>query len=132
MCNIITPSLHSKITVISDRGIDGLVAYQGYGRGIDLDFIGGLTSKVTNGLSPDLTILLDISPEISKIRTATRPIKEIDRFDMESLSFLKRVRLGYLNNVKESERFKIVDGDLPILTIHQIIIEEVVKLCKLK
>jgi len=90
----VLPDLQSGAVVIIDRFTDSTLAYQGFGRGIDLDFIKELNRFATNGLEPDITFLLDVEPEIAltRLRGKTK---------FENLSFLKRVRDGYIEIAKE-------------------------------
>ena len=69
---VIKPALHRGELVISDRFAGASVAYQGYGRGLELPFIKSLTERVTGGLRPDLTLLLDLEPEAGLARVAGR------------------------------------------------------------
>ncbi|MGC8721667.1 MAG: dTMP kinase [Caldisericaceae bacterium] len=105
---LILPALQSGTIVISDRFTDSSVAYQGYGRGVDIDFIKSVHNFITKGLYPDLTILIDVPPEISFER---RKVTSLDRIEKEGVSFLKTVRDGYIKIAsEEKERFAIVDG----------------------
>ena len=93
----IRPWLAQRRVVLCDRYTDATVAYQGYGRGVDLDFIRELNLRVTGGLLPDLTLLLDLRVEdgLSRIRG-----RRLDRFEREALAFHRRVRRGYLEIVR--------------------------------
>jgi len=116
----ITPVLRRSGVVICDRYLDSTVAYQGYGRGIDLDFLGGCNRLATNGVIPSLTVLLDLSPVVAASRRS--PVKG-DRFDREfdndgegpgDLGFHDRVRQGYLTMAKDDpERWLVMDADQP-------------------
>lgn len=108
---IIQPALQTGGTVIADRYMDSTVAYQGYGRGLELNFIQQLNLLCTGGLKPDLTILLDITPELGWRR---RRDGHMDRLEQEGLEFQQRVRLGYLQlAAQERERIIIVDASRP-------------------
>ena len=90
--------------VILDRFTDSTVAYQGYGRGLDIEFVKRLNDFATGGLKPDITFLLDIDPE-----EALKRISSKDRF--ENLEFLQRVRAGFLNLAREEEnRIAVLDA----------------------
>ncbi|MCI0490858.1 MAG: dTMP kinase, partial [Blastocatellia bacterium] len=87
--------------VISDRYTDSTVAFQGYGRGIDLEVINELNRLATDGLAPDLTILLDLMPEAARARldarqSAVSSEQGMTRFEDEAGEFHARVREGYL------------------------------------
>jgi dTMP kinase len=92
------PSLETGQIVISDRYSDSTIAYQGYGRGLDLKLISNLNRVASDSVTPDLTIVLDCSPEIGLARTKARAesIARIrDRFEAEQLEFHSRVRDGF-------------------------------------
>ena len=105
---IISPSLQQGKIVVCDRFIDSTLAYQGYGRGIDLVTIKTLHNIATGGMKPDFTILLDIPVDRGLQRKRT---KRRDRFEEEELSFHNRVRNGYLKMAaEEPERWFVVDA----------------------
>jgi dTMP kinase len=99
------------------------MAYQGYGRGIDLSTIEALNRISISGRMPDVTILIDIDPSLSLVRARERNNqRKVDegRFEKEPLEFYYRVRQGYLEMAqKESNRFRIVPGDQSIDRVHQ-------------
>ncbi|MBN2602362.1 MAG: dTMP kinase [Candidatus Marinimicrobia bacterium] len=105
----IIPALESGKVVICDRFYDSTTAYQGYGRGIDLDFIQRLNTAATDGFVPDKTFILDISLEERQMRLGN---KSLDRLEQETLEFHKRVRNGFLEMALNSpERFIVLDGN---------------------
>ncbi|SHG41662.1 thymidylate kinase [Thermosyntropha lipolytica DSM 11003] len=105
---VIRPALEAGKIVVADRYIDSTLAYQGYGRGLDLEFLEMLNQLCTGGLKPDLTILLDIDPEIGIKR---RRGKKEDRLEGEGLPFQEKVRAGYLELARrEPERIKVIDA----------------------
>jgi dTMP kinase len=111
--NAIVPALDEGKWVVCDRFTDASRAYQGSGRGLDLDRIEHLAAWVQEGLEPDLTILLDAPAEIGMQRAAERG--DADRMDSEELSFYRRVRAGYLALAdKHPERFAVVDASQPL------------------
>jgi len=104
---VIKPSLDKDRLVISDRYVDATVAYQGYGRGLDIRWIESLNKKATRGLLPDITFLLDIDPKVMLKRG-----KAEDRIEEEDFLFYTRVREGYLQIAKSfPERIKPLDGE---------------------
>jgi dTMP kinase len=106
---VILPALKKGGIVITDRFTDSTVAYQGYGRGMDLRLIDSLESIVTEGLKPDITLLLDLDAETGLLRN--KGINKTDRFELEDLKFHKKVRDGYLQiAARERERIKLIDG----------------------
>ncbi len=121
MKEVILPSLKKGFIVISDRFIDSTKAYQGYGRGIDLKLIESIEEIVTEGVRPDLTILLDLDVKIGLKRN--RGINKTDRLELEDIKFHKRVREGYLKiAAKEPERIKLIDASQGIEEIHRKIV----------
>lgn len=116
----IRPSIEAGYIVISDRYADATVAYQGYGRGSDLDRIAALNRIATGGIRPDLTVLLDIPP-LEAARRRRRMNDTPDRLEQEDRAFHARVRAGYLALAeKESGRFLVLDGtaSIPCLAGH--------------
>jgi len=118
----IKPALERNEIVICDRYYHASMAYQGYGRGIPLDFIRKLTDLVCDPYRPDLTFLLDIEPEIGLARARTRNHGRIEnegRFEAEDLEFYNRVREGYLELASEDERIQLLYAGRPIETVHR-------------
>jgi dTMP kinase len=106
---VIKPRLALGEIVLSDRYFDSTIAYQGYGHGQDLEQVRQLVRYATGGLTPDLTILLDLDVEIGLQRK--KKADEWNRLDAYTLDFHKRVRAGYLEMVqREPERWKVVDA----------------------
>lgn len=125
---VVLPALKEGKIVLCDRFSDATVAYQGYGRGLNLEDIMKLDNLLTGGIKPSLTILLDIDPEKGLLRAKKRieeknSLKE-GRIEQEGFSFHKRVREGYLRLAEEEpDRIKIVRADLPVDEIHNRITE---------
>lgn len=118
---IILPAINRGAIVITDRFSDSTIAYQGYGRGIDLNLISSIEKAVTGGLRPDITILLDLDVEIGLKRN--RGINKTDRLELEDVEFHKKVRSGYLEiAAKEPERIKVIDASQNIEVIHNRIV----------
>jgi dTMP kinase len=117
---IIKPALEDDVIVLCDRHTDSTVAYQGYGRGLDLEQIYNLNKIATSGLKPDLTIVLDVDVETSQSRVGSQK----DRMESAGIEFFERVRKGYLKIAKqEPERVKVVDAKQTIEDIHNQILE---------
>jgi dTMP kinase len=107
---VIRPALERGEVVICDRFDASTFAYQGYGRGMDLAFLETINSFVTDGLSPDLVILLDLDVEKGLKRKRMR----LDCFEREEFAFHHRVRDAYLKlAAADPERWLVVDGALP-------------------
>ena len=105
---VIRPALECGKLVISDRFFGASVAYQGYGRGLELDFVYSLTERVTGGLQPDLVLLLDLDPEVGLKRVAARGFR--DRLELADLAFHRRVRAGFLRQAEENPRWTVFDA----------------------
>lgn len=120
---VIRPGLQKFEVVICDRFADSTIAYQGYGRGLDLATIYVLNRLATQGICPILTILLDISPEEGLNRKRSRAN---DRFETEGLAFHNRVRDGYLKlAADEPERWLVINATLPKREISNIVWHQV-------
>ncbi|MBD3290630.1 dTMP kinase [candidate division KSB1 bacterium] len=123
----IIPGLQSGNIVICDRFFDSTTAYQGYGRGIDLDFVKQINRMATQNILPDITFLLDITiDEMEKRKQESKVIP--DRMEDESRVFFEKVRQGYLTIGSENpERFVIIDGSRKIPEIETEIWKHVYK-----
>jgi dTMP kinase len=120
---VIRPSLEKGKVVICDRFADSTIAYQGYGRGIDLEFIGNIHAMATRGIKPNLTVLLDIPADKGLSR---KRIKNRDRFEEAGLVFHNRIRDGYLKlAADEPERWLVIDATLPRSKISNIVWDKV-------
>jgi len=113
---LIKPALAQGKTVICDRYFDATLVYQGYARGLDIKLITRLHELVLEGLKPDITLLLDLSPETGlsraweQIENGSRSGDET-RFEKEALSFHKKIRAGYLELARlEPQRFRVIDA----------------------
>ncbi len=110
---VIRPALDAGSVVLSDRFLDSTLAYQGYGRGLELDLLRRLNDAVTGGLSPDLTLLLDLPPELGLARTRARSggASEGDRIGDAALAFHQRVNAGFRElAAAEPQRIRIIDA----------------------
>ena len=126
---LILPALNEGGIVITDRFSDSTVAYQGYGRGIDSKLIDSLERMVTEGLKPDITLLLDLDAETGLLRN--KGINKTDRLELEDLKFHKKVRAGYLQiAAREPERIKLIDSSGSIEEIQRKIIDIVTSCIK--
>lgn len=129
---IILPALKKGIFVLSDRFHDSSIAYQGFGRGIDLDFVIKLQNFVIGKAKPDLTFFLDIPiEEVAKRMSKVKNV-ELDRIETSKLDFYEKVRKGYILLSKKNKRFRRIDGMLSKLEVHRQIINEIEKMRKAK
>ena len=111
VAEVIRPALLAGKLVISDRFFGASIAYQGYGRGLELPFIAELTERVTGGLKPDLTLLFDLEPQRGLGRIAVRGSK--DRLEQADLAFHQRVREGFLQQAQADPSWIVLDATLP-------------------
>jgi dTMP kinase len=115
VCEKLRPALAADQIVISDRYSDSTIAYQGYGRGFDLKLVRELNRLVSDGISPDLTIVLDCPVEIGLARTrmrANNTPRGPDRFEAEQIDFHRRVRDGFCAvAAEEPSRVVLVDSN---------------------
>ena len=111
--NVIRPALASGKWVVCDRFTDASFAYQGFGRGLDKDFITSLKHWVHGDLTPHMTLLFDLDINIGMERAGKR--SNFDRIETEQTSFFERVRQGYLTQANdEPQRYRIVDASQSI------------------
>jgi dTMP kinase len=106
----IGPALRRGRVVLCDRYADATVAYQGYGRGLDLELIRELNVRATGGVLPDLTLLFDLDPAAGFRRIGRRR----DAFERQALAFHRRVRRGYLEIQRaDPKRVRLIDAARP-------------------
>ena len=121
----VLPALEKGQVVICDRFYDSSTAYQGYGRGLDLDFIAGLNQFAAFGLVPEVTFFLDLEPEVAAMRQKKRG-KVGDRLESSSPEFFVRVRNGYFQIADDRTRNVIrLEANLNPEVLHQQIWNEV-------
>jgi dTMP kinase len=113
VARVIEPALREGRFVLCDRFADATIAYQGYGRGVDIASLRALARIATSGREPDLTLLLDVSAAVSQARLAARQHATgigADRLEREGIAFHERVRSGYLALASDNPRFVTLDG----------------------
>lgn len=111
----IKPAIESGKIVLCDRHTDSTIAYQGYGRGNDIEKLVNLNKIATSGLTPDLTVVFDVDTEVAQTRVG----KEKDRLESAGIEFHKKVRKGYLQLAKENpNRIKVVNANNSIDTVY--------------
>jgi dTMP kinase len=117
---VIRPALAQGTIVLCDRYADSTLAYQGYGHGVDLGTLRALLAFATGGLTPDLTLLLDIDPQVGLQRR--RSAGQWNRLDAYDLAFHQRVRQGYLELARaEPHRWRVVDAAQPFEVVQSIL-----------
>ena len=128
--DVVRPALDRDCVVVSDRFSYSTLAYQGYGRGLDVEQLETVVKFATGGLEPDLCVLLDVAPEVGLGRKRELFIaggeKEWNRFEQEELAFHQRVREGYFRMAEtEPNRWLVLDASLPFESLRDRIIQEV-------
>lgn len=115
------PALDAGEIVISDRYSDSTTAYQGYGRGFDLQLLAELNRLASDGIQPNLTVVLDCPAETGLSRTRARArggARGYDRFEGEQIDFHRRVREGFLTIARaEPERVRVIDSTRELATV---------------
>jgi dTMP kinase len=126
VAEVIQPSLKGGKVVICDRYTDSTTAYQSYGRGLDLEMVRAINNVATQGLSPSLTVLLDMPAEKGLAR---KGVERYDRFEQEDITFHRKVREGYLKLAADDpERWLVIDARQSKTEIKQIIWQRVSQL----
>lgn len=124
---LVLPSLEAGRCVLSERFTDASIAYQGFGRGVPVGTVRMVNEVATMGLTPDLTLLIDVDPEVGLARARRARGKEGtpgrgDRMEQEGLEFHRSVREGFLQLAREEpSRFVIVDGTRPADEVHSVL-----------
>ena len=123
---VILPALESGNLVLCDRYTDSTLAYQGYGRGIDLTLLRRLNDMASHGVEPDLTFLLDCPVHVGLSRTAQRQLLKQatadreDRFERERTEFHEKVREGFLEMARaEPGRIHVLDATRSVRHVHE-------------
>lgn len=130
---VLRPSLDAGSLVLCDRYIHSTIAYQGYGRGIELESLRAPIEFASNGLLPDVVLLLDLDPSIGLGRAKSRAAgqnpdaeSEWTRFEEEELAFHSRVRQGFLELAEANKRmFHILDASLPPEELKKVALERI-------
>lgn len=123
---LIKPALKAGKMVLCDRFTDSTIAYQGYGRNLDKEFLTDINKLATGGLKPDLTIILDLDPLLAKERIRKNREALEDRIEQEKLDFHQRVRQGFLKLAQENpQKYLVIDGTLACEEIAQKVLDEV-------
>ena len=108
----VVPALNQGYIVICDRFVDSSLAYQGHARGLGIDEIYNINLFAIDTMFPDMTILLNIDPEVGLARIMANRQDEVNRLDLEGMNFHKLVHEGYeIIKEKYAERFTLVDGN---------------------
>ena len=122
---VIRPALAAGTVVVCDRYIDSSVAYQGAGRGLGTDTVRGLNEWATEGLEPDLTVLLDVDPERGRDRRTAGQAAE-DRMESEPDAFHLQIRRAFLETAQtDPDRYLVLDAGRPVEELAETILQRV-------
>jgi dTMP kinase len=118
LARVIRPALAAGQWVLCDRFTDATIAYQGWGRGVDLAKLEALEALIHGDLQPDLTLLFDTPLDVASTRLAQG--RALDRFEQEQRPFFERVRAGYLDRARRFPgRVAVIDADRPVAAIRE-------------
>ena len=121
----IRPFIKRGIYVISDRFHDSTTAYQGFGRGIDVNTVEHINNLAIGETVPDITFVIDIPVKIAEERKKNKINMNLDRIEILDSVFFEKVRNGYLKLAERETRFRVIDGTLDIDSIHKKVITEI-------
>ena len=124
---IIIPALENNVYVLSDRFHDSSIAYQSFGRGIDLNFVENLQRFVIGKAVPDLTFFIDVEVEEIMLRMSKVKKVDLDRIESSKKDFYERVRRGYCYLAEKEKRFIKINGMISIEQINRMIVKEIQK-----
>ena len=123
LAEVVEPALREGLTVLCDRFVDSSLVYQGHARGLGIEEVWSINRFAIGNRMPDLTFYLDVDPELGLSRIAANQEREVNRLDLESLSFHKKVREGYQLLVEANpERIVVLDANRPIHMVEQDIV----------
>lgn len=125
VAQLLQPALAAGKVILCDRFLDSSLAYQGFGRGLPLEFIDCINHLTTAGLKPGLVLLFDLPPCLC-VKRINRQRGESDRFEREKLDFHRRVREGYLVLAeREPDRYRVIDSRPAVEQVHETVWREV-------
>lgn len=120
LAEVVEPALERGMTVLCDRFVDSSLVYQGYARGLGMEEVWSINQFAIGNRMPDLTFYLDIDPEVGLARIAANQNREVNRLDMESLAFHRKVREGYRKVVDANpQRIVVLDAARPLHIVEQ-------------
>jgi dTMP kinase len=121
----IRPYLEKGVYVISDRFHDSTTAYQGFGRGIDINIVKHINNLAIGETVPDVTFIINIPVKVADERKKNKSNSDLDRIEISDSVFYEKVRQGYLKLAETEKRFRIIDGKENIKDIHHKIVDEI-------
>jgi dTMP kinase len=127
----VRPALEAGAAVLCDRFVDSSLAYQGHARGLGIEDVWAINRFAIGGLMPDLTLYLDVRPEIGLERIRSAGGREINRLDLESIDFHRKVREGYLLLAeRHPDRIVTIDAEQPPERVLELALKETEKRLK--
>lgn len=118
VAEVVAPALAAGSAVVTDRYVGSSLAYQGHGRGLDVDDVARLSAFATGGLDADLVVLLTVPAAVRDARLQARAGGALDRLEREGSSFHDRVEAGFLRLAHaDPQRWVVVDGDGPVADV---------------
>lgn len=126
LMEVIRPALEDGKLVLCDRYVDSSLVYQGIARGIGYDEVLSINRFAIDGSFPDLTLFVDVCPEVGLKRVFNTKNREVNRLDLEAMSFHRRIYDGYMALIgKFPERIKKIPGEQPLEDVAQAAITEI-------
>lgn len=123
LAEVVEPALREGLTVLCDRFVDSSLVYQGHARGLGMEEVWSINRFAIGDRMPELTFYLDVDPEIGLSRIAANEEREVNRLDLESLSFHQKVREGYqLLAQANPDRIVVLDANRPVHMVEQDIV----------
>ncbi|WHY19514.1 dTMP kinase [Paenibacillus sp. G2S3] len=120
LSEVVEPALREGLTVLCDRFVDSSLVYQGHARGLGMEEVWSINRFAIGDRMPDLTFYLDVDPEIGLSRIAANQEREVNRLDLESLSFHQKVREGYQILAQANpDRIVVLDANRPVHMVEQ-------------
>lgn len=124
----VVPALQEGSIVLCDRFVDSSLAYQGHARGLGMDEVASINAFAIDGLMPQLTLLFDVRPEVGLARIHRHDGREVNRLDLEDLSFHQKVREGYLKLAQsDKERIIVIDAEQHQENVYEEVLAQIVK-----
>lgn len=127
----VIPEVENETIVLCDRFIDSSLTYQGYARGLGMEEVFSINQFAINGYMPNLTLYLDVAPEVGLLRIRKDDEREVNRLDLESVEFHSKVREGYQELLKRfPDRIKKINAENDIETVFTDTLNEILNYLK--
>jgi len=127
----VVPALQEGSIVLCDRFVDSSLAYQGHARGLGMDEVASINAFAIDGVMPQLTLLFDVRPEVGLARIHRHDGREVNRLDLEDLSFHQKVREGYLKLAQShKERIVVIDAEQHQENVYEEVLAQIAKVLR--